>query len=276
MDLFLRILLCLLMLFATLSFAGTEPWAQAILQSAAAASLILFLFSRRKIYLTPLLKPLLFIFGLIIFLAALQAVAPITILDNVPLRPHTFVRLYTLEAISYFFSLAIIILLASNLFDTRRQVATAVKTFALCVFIIGIISFSFPGKGYIYFFTGVIGDIGPFLNRNHGGIFFAMGSLLALTYTVYRYFIFKSGEWSGSKQQFYICQIMWCIVALCLMLTAIFTRSRGAMLSLAAGLAMYSLLMALFLSKTSKTRFKNTATVLVITAVVAFAAYFNV
>ncbi len=255
MSIFLQIITVLLIFFSVFSFGATEPWAQAIVQCAVAVCAILYIFNNKRIYITPLLKPVIFIFTFICALALIQAAFPSNILEKTPLYPISLARLYTLEAAAMFFSRLLFILLISQLFYTKEAAAILVKATAICALLTILTAFCFPGAGYIHFFTGVKGGIGPFLNRNNAGVFFAMGSIYAITCGIYSYFQYKKHPDTTSPQQFYVKQFFWAAASLSLIIMTIYTRSRGAMLALSCSLVFYAFMLIVFFAKTFKTRF---------------------
>ncbi|MBQ3666619.1 MAG: O-antigen ligase family protein, partial [Elusimicrobiaceae bacterium] len=110
---------------------------------------------------------------------------------------------------------------------------------------VALCALCFPNGEYVAKLTGMTRykeAIGPFINRNHAGMFFTLNSLVALglffTYQLRYKFVLAREQ----KNTFVLQQVSLAVLTICLMIGAVFTRSRGAMLSLLVGLFTYAVL----------------------------------
>lgn len=236
-------------LFTPFAFAGAEPWGFSVMQIGILTSAVLWLlFSKEQVCITRLAKPVLFMFGFLMVLGLVQSFFPQTILQASPLYPITLIRLYTWEHISFIVTYLALAGLISQQFPSQTSIKPVIGWVVFCSVAVAICAVSFVKGEYIYYFTGVRGGIGPFLNRNHLAVFLAMGSLGALSMTFFNKTKPENHHLHREQRyRFYVEQICWGIVCVGLALAVIFTRSRGGMMSLLAGLFCFSFLMTGFL-----------------------------
>lgn len=255
MNLFIKIILALLALFTPFAFAGAEPWAFSIMQIGIMTCAILWLlFSNEALCLSRLHKPVLFIFGFLIVLGVIQSFFPQTLLDGRATHPVTLMPLYTWEHISFFMTYLTLALLISQLFPSQNAIKYVGWWLVFCTAAVALCAVSFSKGEYIRYFTGIRAGIGPFVNRNHLGVFFALGTLAALGIT---FFNATKPEnlhlHREQRQRFYVTQSCWGVICIGLAAAVIFTHSRGGMLSLLCGLFCFAFLMsALLPSKTTQ------------------------
>lgn len=245
MLLLLKFLVALLLVFTPFSFAATEPWAFSILQGILIISWGILLIARRGLVYSSLSKPIYWIFAITIGLACVQSLFPRTLLDSVPFYPITLMRLYTLEHASMFVTYLGIVLLTTQLFQSQTEVKQLMWMLVGSAALVALCAVTFPHGEYVAKLTGVTryrGAIGPFVNRNHAGMFFVLNALLAwgLFFTrQLKYSLMLSRE---QKNTFILQQGVLALLAIGLMAAAVFTRSRGAMMALLVGLFTYSFL----------------------------------
>lgn len=259
MDVLIKILIGFLLLFLPFAFAGTEPWGFTALQGIVLLAWGCLLFSRQTLYKTTLFKPVFYTMGVLLFFACLQVFFPQTLLDSVPAwHPITLVRLYTLDHISLFITYLAVAGLVGQLYPSQREVKHVLEWAVICSVLVALCAVSFPKGEYILKLAGLRGGIGPFLNRNHASMFFALNTLLALGL-----FFTKGLEThrnmlsSKQKQTFLLQQISLGLVVLSLGTATVMTRSRGGMLSLLVGLFTYSFLYAYAIPSQLKRRLKG-------------------
>ena len=236
-------------LFTPFAFAGAEPWAFSVMQIGIVLSGILWLlFSKEPICLTRLSRPVLFLFGFLIILGLVQSFSPQTLLDTVPLYPVTLMRLYTLETISFIVTYLTLSLLINQQFPSQNAIKPVIGWMVFCAVAVAICAVSFVKGEYIYYFTGMHGGIGPFLNRNHLGMFLALGALSALGMVFFNQTKPENHHLHREQRyRFYVEQVCWSIVCIGLSLAVVFTRSRGGMMSLLGGIFCFAFLMTGFL-----------------------------
>ncbi len=249
MDLFLRILLIILLFFVPFSFAGAEPWAFSIFQGGVCVLLAGTLFFRRSLSLTPLFKPVLYTLGILTLYTLIQCVATQTLLMDPAPYPATLMRLYSLEHASYFVTYLAWVFVVMQLVTTSQAGTRAVLWTGVCAAAIAFCALCLPSGEYIHALVGVRGGYGPFFNRNHGGIFLAGSTVLCL------------GWWcaarpsariaaSGGKKAFWVRQVWGLLAVLWLGVAAVWSRSRGGMLSLSVGLFWFAVCCAGLIPKT--------------------------
>ncbi len=274
MDLFLRILLIIAIFFVPFSFAGAEPWVFSILQGIVAILLGGILFTRRTLIYTPLYKPVLYLLGMLTLYAAVQSICPQTLLMRPAPYPSTLMRLYTLEHASYFITYAALVFCVMQLAQTSKQVSQLTAWLTACAVAIVLCVLCLPKGQYILALANVRGGYGPFLNRNHGGIYLAASAVLSVGWVV--------AAWRNRhhikipKPSFYARQIWALLLAIAIGVAAVFSRSRGGMLSLSVGLFVFSVLCSCYVPLTWKKRLKSLALVLVVFALGAYWAYTHV
>ena len=259
MDVFVKILIGFLLLFLPFAFAGTEPWAFTVLQSVLLLAWVCVLFLRQNLYRTPLLKPVFYTLGVLVVLALVQACFPQTQLDPVsPFHPITLVRIYTLDHASLFVTYLATAALVMQVCPSQREIRHLLEWSVICSLLVALVTVSLPKGDYIFRLVGVSGGVGPFLNRNHASLFFALNALLALGL-----FFAKGIETARrvvsvrQKRAFWLQQICLAVVFFALAVGTVMTRSRGGMLSLLVGVFVYIFLYIYAIPKPFKKRLKS-------------------
>lgn len=245
MILFLKFLVALLIFFTPFSFAATEPWAFSVLQGLVVLAWFLFLVTGRTILYPSLCKPVCYVFGTLIGIALLQSCFPRTLLDGTVWYPVTLMRLYTLEHLSLFVTYFAVSMLIIQIFQSQRDVKQLGWMLIVCATLVALCALVFPKGQYIALLTGITTfkeAIGPFVNRNHAGIFFAMNAIVLLGFFFTRYLNSKQMDCVAQKHKFVLQQIVLAIIEAGLLAATVFTRSRGALLALLMGLFGYAFL----------------------------------
>lgn len=272
MNPFLKVLTGVLLFFAPFSFAAAEPWSFSILQGGILAGVLLLVFSRREIIYTPPLKWLAVTFGFVILYTLLQCLFPQTLLDKPAWYPSTLARLYSLEHICLFATYALLVFWVANVWQSFKDSRLLLFFIVLCGFAVGLCALGLQKGAYIAFFTGVKGGFGPFLNRNHAGVFLAMCALGTLGYALAAWVQDRHGR-MRRMGEIYIRQGFLALVFAGLCALVVATRSRGGMLSLGTGLFAYAFLCTGFIAPDKKTRLKGllcTTVVLLLTVALAW------
>lgn len=244
MNLFLKLLVAFLIFFTPFSFAATEPWAFSILQGIVVLVWLLLVSTQRRLIFPSLCKSVFYVFAVLVGLSLMQSCFPQTLIEPIPLYPITLVRLYTLEHASMFVTYFALVLLIIQLFPSFSEVKQLLWIMLISAISVALCAWCFPQGEYVAKLTGVTkyAAMGPFVNRNHAGMFFVMHSLLALglffTQLLRRKWILTREQ----KNKFIVQQIGLLGIVIGLMVSGIFTRSRGAMLSLLVGLFGYAFL----------------------------------
>ena len=245
MNLFLKFLVALLILFTPFSFAATEPWAFSTVQGLSFLLLILLIIARKEWVYPSLLKPVVYVFCVLILLALIQSCFPQTLLDKPAWHPMTLMRLYTLEHASVFITYLAVVLCIGQVFPSSKDSKQLMMGLVLTAVLVALCAWAMPQGQYVAKLTGITkytGAIGPFVNRNHAGVFFAMNALLALGLFFTHQLRQKQLLSREQKMAFRWQQISWGLITLGLMTSTIFTRSRGAILSLVLGIFAYAFL----------------------------------
>lgn len=257
MTLFLKALTGVLLFFAPFSFAAAEPWAFSVLQGGIFVGLLLTLFSRRQLIYTKPLKWLFFTFAFLIAYTLLQAAGTQTLLDTPAAYPATLMRLYTLEHASWFVTYLALLVWVPNVWESFKSNRILLFLIVLCGFAVGLCALGLQKGQYIQFFTGLKAGFGPFLNRNHAGVFLGMCALVTLGYTVSSWMDYGRFRANRRGNEFILRQSFLGLVFLGLCALVIATRSRGGMLSLGTGIFFYSFLCCFFVPENTKTRVKG-------------------
>lgn len=246
MNLFLKIIITGMIFFTPFSFAGTEAWAFTVLQGLLLLAAFMLFFSRRVLVFPSLFKAVFAAFFILIGLALVQSCFPQTLLsDTLPWYPVTLMQLYTLEHVSLFVTYLGVVIVTVQIYQSWKEVQQLVWTLVISAACVELCELLFPGGEYISFLTGThagTASVGPFLNRNHAGVFFVMNALVALGSFFTHQLQYKKLFTREQRASFVVQQICLGLLSVGLMLAAIFTRSRGAMLSLFIGLFAYAFL----------------------------------
>ncbi len=246
MNLFLKIMITGLIFFVPFSFAATEAWAFSVLQGILLVTACMVFVSRRVLVFPSLFKAVFAAFFILTGLALVQSCFPHTLLDPaVPWYPMTFIRLYTLEHASVFVTYLGVVVVTAQVYESWEEVKQLAWTLVICAACVELCELLFPNGEYINFLTGTpahAGSVGPFLNRNHAGVFFVMNALVALGFFFTHQLQYKKLFTREQRGAFIVQQVCLGLLSVGLMLAAIFTRSRGAMLSLFIGLFAYAFL----------------------------------
>ena len=246
MNLFLKLVVTGLIFFTPFSFAGVEAWAFTAVQGLLLLAAFVLFFSRRVVVFPSLFKAVFTVFFVLIGLALVQSFFPKTLLETVvPWYPITLMRLYTLEHASLFVTYLGIVVVTMQVYQSWEDVKQLAWMLIICAACVELCELMFPNGEYITFLTATSANpasVGPFVNRNHAGVFFVMNALVALGFFFTHQLQYKKLFTREQRASFIIQQICLGLLSLGLMLSAIFTRSRGAMLALFIGLFAYAFL----------------------------------
>ena len=245
MRLFLKLIITITVFFTPFSFAATEPWAFSVLQGLVLLGWVAVLVSRSPLVYPSLFKAVTGVFGVLIGLSAVQCFFPQTLLDTIPVYPITLMRLYTLEHLSLFITYFALTLLVVQVYTSLDEVKQLVWTLIVAAGAVEMCDLLFPGGEYITFLTGTkasTDSVGPFLNRNHAGMFLAMNALLAVGLFFTHQLQYYKTVTRQQRHNFTVQQVCLALLSLGLILAAVYSRSRGAMMALLVGLFSYSFL----------------------------------
>lgn len=243
MDLLKKIIFTLLLLFTPFAFAAAEPWAFSVVQIVLTTVWVGIFATNRPLLLTPPLKWIL-CGGLFLgVFACLQLIFPsATLADGPQYRPLTLMPLYTWHHLSLLVFWGAVLFGVGQLYPSFDNSRRLVLTVSMIGGLVALCAFSMPNGEYIFKLTGIRGGIGPFMNRNHAGIFFAMISIGLLG-------LFCAGQVEYAKmiahrqkQFFYTRQGMILSLFILLSSAVFYTRSRGAMLAWLCGIFGYCFL----------------------------------
>ena len=184
MGAFLKVWTCSLLFFIVFAFAGAEPWAFSVLQVGLFTATAGLLCYRRTFTVTPLLKIVLGTLGFLVLFCTLQASFPTTLLSVVPWFPASLMPLFTWEHASLFITYAAVVAVVSQLADCSKALKQFALAVGLCGLAVALCALCLPDGEYIRLLVGIRGGMGPVFNRNHAGIFLAMGAVVSLGYGV--------------------------------------------------------------------------------------------
>lgn len=239
------ILLIILIFFLPLAFAGTEPWSFLILQTGIFAILCFLLSTKKKYAFT---KPSIIIsciFFVLIIISCVQILNFHTILEKGRLIPLSICPIFTLQELMIFVLYFSIFFIITQNFENAENQNKILLFSLISSFIIAVIGLSAQNGEYIQFFLGdkINFAFGPFVNRNNAGSFLSAAFFMALAVILPKF----SDNSAGKK-------ILLLIMCSLLLVSVIFTRSRGAMLSAFISLFIFLFLTSFYLSKNIKTR----------------------
>lgn len=242
MNLFIKILVGGLLFFAPFSFAGTEPWAFSVLQGGIVLSFLAVIVTNRHLYATPALKMVTWVLGFLIVCALVQSVFPRTILEGPALHPFTFMPLFTWEHASLFATYLALVWLVVQVYPSYEESSHLLFVLMLAGVAVALCAVGFSRGEYIYKLTGIRGGVGPFLNRNHAGVFFALAAVSSLGFLCARQLRYAKMMARNERHAFYIQQLLLGLVFAGLSASVFATRSRGGMLAWLVGVFSYSFL----------------------------------
>lgn len=273
MDLFFKGFLTLLILFEVLAFAGTAPWAFAVFQGGIFILSALMLFRRGAAVSKPF-KAGGFGFLFLIFYTLLQACFTTTFIDSVPPYPSTMMRLYTLEHVSIFTTWLCLFFIGADIAKDFKASRNILWVFLLPAVVTAVLNMALPGV-YLKLLTGISEGVGPFVNRNHGGCFLAAASILCAALAASHFALKAEYLRENKKNDFYAKQLILIFIFLFLALSAVFTRSRGAMTALAAGITVYAVCLSFIFLKNIKIKICALLLIAALGLSGAFAVYSN-
>lgn len=246
-----------LLFFIAFAFAGAEPWAFSVVQAGIFAAVLVLFYSRRVFTVTPLLKIVLGTLGFLILFCAIQASFPTTLLSAVPWFPASLMPLFTWEHASLFITYAAVVAVVSQLADCSNALKQFALAVGLCGLAVALCALCLPDGEYIRLLAGIRGGMGPFLNRNHAGIFLAMCAVVSLGYGVASFLDYARFAAEHRKNQFFWRQVFFAVMFISLVLGVVFTRSRGGMLAVLTGIFGYTFLCVSLVPYRWKTRLKG-------------------
>ncbi|MCQ2410477.1 MAG: O-antigen ligase family protein [Elusimicrobiaceae bacterium] len=242
MDSFAKSILAVLLFFVPFAFAGAEPWAFSVLQVGLVLCWGVLLFTRRTWFVSPLFIPVGFTLGYLVVLTLLQTCFAKTLLDPAAFYPISLMPLYGWEHASLFVTYGGVVALVAQLYTSQQKEQRLLTWALVSVLCVALCAASLPKGEYIFLLTGLRGGIGPFLNRNHAAVFFAMGALIGLGLFFTRQLRAVTYVSCHKRNVFYIEQALLFAAFIALCTAVVMTRSRGGMMSLLVGIFCYALL----------------------------------
>lgn len=268
MRVFLKILFTLLLIFVPFAFATAEPWAFSVLQATLALMWGLFCFTHKtSLGYTKLLATALLTLAALIILALIQSCWGSTLLQTAPWHPVSLMPLYTLEVASMLATYWVVVCLTSVLFEQQKEVKFLLGSIVCIGASVALCSWLLPNGQYIFQLVQVRGGIGPFLNRNHASLYFALSAIISLG-LFFTSFVHKYSTNIGRPVRVSPTAFIWGTLFLFLTISTVMTRSRGGMLALLSGLFIFSFLYFATLSHAPSKRLRGlclTAALLVAT-----------
>lgn len=266
MNLYSKTIIITTLFISVFTFAAVEPWAVLLMQFFIFAPLIAYMYANGHIKFTALNKILFLFFIACLLLTVLQCLNEKTILDTPGYYPLTLSRLYSVNEIVFMFTVFAASLACAGVFDNFKSV----KTLCLCLTVCGLgvitISNIFVRNEYILLFrktSTVIGSFGPFVNRNHAGIFLNMCFFASLGYFLQSFIDNKEKNIGKYLLSFAVLAI--------LAFGIISTFSRGSMMALTVTSVLFLFVYSLYFFKTKNAKI-ITATGLIILSIVLFKA----
>lgn len=253
MDLYFKSTFLILLLFITLAFAGTVPWAFTIFL-AGIFVLLSVLLIRRGLMITRPFKIAAAGFLLLLVYTFIQGISYTNILLPVPPYPASVMPLFTFEHISVFLSWFVVFTIAVNI-PHKFKDTKILLIFILSISVLTALLHGALRGDYLALFSKIKGGVGPFVNRNNGGLFLFLGSMASLTILLTGFAEKAKYIEQNKMQQFRYKQTALISLTLIMFTATIFSRSRGAMLAIFNGLLFYCILISLFIPHTIKKKF---------------------
>ena len=250
MDLYFKIAFLILLLFITLAFAGTVPWAFTTFLTGIFILLTLLLI-RRGLMITRPFKIAAAGFSLLIIYTFVQGLSYTNILLPVLPYPSSVMPLFTFEHISVFLSWFAVFTISANIPHKFKDTKILLVFILLITLLTAVLHGALKGD-YLALFTNIKGGVGPFVNRNNGGLFLFLGSMASLTILLTGFAEKAKYTQQNKLPQFHWKQTALIVLTLIMFTATIFSRSRGAMLAVYNGLLFYSIFISLFIPQDTK------------------------
>lgn len=237
------ILLTILIFFIPLAFAGTEPWAFLILQAGIFIILLKLLIKKTSYSLT---KPTIIISSIFVLLIAVSCIQIFnyhTVLEKGQFFPFSICPIFTLQELMMFFVYFALFFIITQYFESSEKQNKILLFIILSSLIVAVIGLSFPNGEYVRFFldNNLNFAFGSFVNRNNAGSFLSVSFFIALAFVLPKFLEHKNFK-----------HILFVMLCLLLLISIIFTRSRGAMLGTFISLFVFLFLTGWYLSKNIK------------------------
>lgn len=242
---FSYILLIILIFFIPLAFAGTEPWAFLILQTGIFIVLLKLLIKKSAYALTKPAIAISIIFILLIAVSFIQILNYHSILEKGQFFPFSICPVFTMQELMMFLVYFSLFFIITQYFESSEEQNKILLFITISSLIVAVIGLSFPKGEYVRFFldNDINFAFGSFVNRNNAGSFLSVSFFIASAFILPKFLGYKNFK-----------HILFAILCLLLLLSIIFTRSRGAMLGTFISLFVFLFLTVWFLSKNIKVR----------------------
>ena len=271
MDLYFKTAFLILLSFITFAFAGTVPWAFTTFLTGILV-LLAVLIIRRGFMITRPFKIAAAGFLLLIIYTFIQGLSYTNILLPVPPYPASVMPLFTFEHISIFLSWFAVFTIAVNIPHKFKDTKLLLIFIIVITLLTAVLHGALRGD-YLALFTKIKGGVGPFINRNNGGLFLFLGSMATLTMLLTGFAEKYKYTDQNKLQQFRYKQIALIVLTLIMFTATVFSRSRGAMLAIFNGLLFYSVLFSLFIPHTIQRKLIFTLITIISFTAIGFTAY---
>jgi len=269
MNLYLKTAVIAALFISVFSFAAVEPWTVLVMQFFIFSSLIAYMLASGGINFTALNKILWIFFTACLLLTVLQCLNEKTIIDAPVWYPVTLSRLYGITEIILIFTMFSAALISANAFDNFKSVKTLCVFFTVCG--LGVIAADniFIKDEYILLFrksSAAAESFGPFINRNHAGIFLNICFFASLGYFLQALIDKKS-----------IAKYVLCFSVLAVLAFGITsTLSRGAMLAFIVTSILFLFVYALHFFKTRNAKIAMIACLIILSVILFKAVSLNI
>lgn len=228
-----------------LIFGGAEPWGLLIFNSTCLAFSYFVLFKKHHFCLTKLSKIILFLLGFITLLTLVQLLNQHNFLQKPAFFPFTLCRYYTLEGLSWLFSLTLFYFAMTQIIERTKEIKILALILTISAVLVSLIGITWHSGEYINLFTGIsmLSSFGPFASRNHGSQFVMVVFFISLLLWLPR-FIY------GQKQRLPYKNLWFFTFSVILFLGVFFTHSRGGVIALFLGLFTIFFIRILFSQET--------------------------
>ena len=230
--------------FTPFAFGGSDPWGVLIFNTVCTAFSLYILFKKEHFCYTPVSKHILILFGFIILLALIQLLNQHNFLQKPAFLPFTLCRYYTMEQLSWLFSLTLYYFVLMQTVQKGKDIKNFALILTISAVLISLIGITWQKGEYIGFFTGNYwrSSFGPFTSRNHGSQFVMVSFFISLLLWL-PHFILDRKHRLPSKNIWYLT------FSIILFLGIFFTHSRGGVIALSSGLFVIVFMGILFSQK---------------------------
>ena len=217
--------------FTPLAFGGSEPWGLLVFNATCIIFSLYILFKKHHFCWTPISKHILILLGFIIFLAFMQLLNQHNFLQKPAFLPFTLCKYYTLEGLSWLFSLTLYYFALTQIIQRSKDIKILALILTISAVLVSLIGITWQKGEYINLFTGIsmYSSFGPFASRNHGSQFVMVSFFISLLLWLPHFLLDRNHRLPNKNIWYFTFSII-------LFFAVFFTHSRGGVIALFLGL----------------------------------------